>query len=50
MNEFIEMGGYGKFVWSAYAIWLIVMVINYVQPMIREKKTVNELSKRLGLK
>ena len=46
LSEFISMGGYGKFVWSAYGIWLIVMIINYVQPVIRERKTINTLLKK----
>ena len=46
LSKFIDMGGYGAFVWSAYGIWLVVMLINYIQPLMKEKKTINELIKR----
>ena len=46
LSEFINMGGYGGFVWSAYAIWLIVMVLNYLQPRFREQNTIKRLLKR----
>ena len=46
LSEFIDMGGYGTFVWSAYGIWLVVMVINYVQPIMKENKIINDLIKR----
>lgn len=49
VGEFIDMGGHGPFVWSAYAIWLVVMIINYVQPILRERKTINNLLKRHGV-
>lgn len=49
MSEFLDMGGYGEFVWSSYAIWFVVMVINYLQPIIRERKVSRELRKRLKL-
>lgn len=45
-SEFIDMGGYGAFVWSAYGIWLVVMLINFIQPLMKEKKIINELIKR----
>ena len=44
------MGGYGAYVWSSYGIWLIVMVINYIQPKLREKKLLRELKRRQLLK
>lgn len=30
MSEFLAMGGYGSFLWPAYAITLAVLVINVV--------------------
>lgn len=29
-SEFLAMGGYGAYVWSSYAAWFIVMIINVV--------------------
>ena len=50
MIEWLAMGGYGKFVWPAYAIWLVVIVYNYVGAKADEKKYKHELIKRLRLK
>ena len=50
MNDFLHMGGYGLYVWSSYAIWLVVLILNYVLPKTREKKVMNELIRRLRLK
>lgn len=30
MAEFLAMGGYAEFVWSAFALWLVCMVFNIV--------------------
>ena len=43
MNEFLHMGGYAAYVWSAYGIALIVLVANILQPVIARRK----LQKRL---
>ena len=29
MSEFLAMGGYGAYVWSAYGITLVALVLNY---------------------
>ena len=47
MAEFFHMGGYGVYVWSAYAIWLVVMIINVVQPVIRARDTLRRLGRSL---
>jgi heme exporter protein D len=33
MSEFLAMGGYGGYVWSAYAIVLIVLAWDITAPM-----------------
>ena len=34
-SEFISMGGYGAYVWSAYGFAIFVLVINVIIPMRR---------------
>jgi heme exporter protein D len=34
-SEFISMGGYGGYVWSAYGFAIFVLVINVIIPMRR---------------
>ncbi len=46
LNEFIAMGGYGLYVWSSYSICVVVLLINMIQPIMRERKTIAELKKR----
>ncbi len=48
MAEFFHMGGYGAYVWSAYAIWLVVMVVNVVQPAMRARGTLRRLARSLN--
>ncbi len=45
-SAFIEMGGYGLYVWSAYAITLVVFVYNITRPMLMRKQVIRE-QKRL---
>ncbi len=42
-DSFFYMGGYGFYVWSSYGITLVVLVLNYIMPRIREKKLINRL-------
>lgn len=46
MSEFIDMGGYGAYVWSSYGICCILLIINTIQPILRERKTIRDLQKR----
>lgn len=38
MTEFLHMGGYAVYVWSAYAISLAVLIISVLQPVFQNKK------------
>ena len=41
-SAFIEMGGYGLYVWSAYAITFVVFVYNISRPILMRKQVVRE--------
>lgn len=43
MSEFLHMGGYAGYVWSAYGIALIVLTANLLLPVLSNRK----LRKRL---
>jgi heme exporter protein D len=32
MNEFLDMGGYAFYVWTSYALALLVLALNWVLP------------------
>jgi heme exporter protein D len=41
-SAFIEMGGYGLYVWSAYSITLVVIVYNISRPILMRKQVIRE--------
>lgn len=45
MSKFFYMGGYAFFVWSAYALALIVLALNVIGPMRRERELRQELGR-----
>ncbi len=47
LNNFLSMGGYAIYVWSAYGISFIVLFLNITLAIRDEHKTRNEIKKRL---
>ena len=47
MNEFLHMGGYAAYVWSAYGISLVVLVLNIILPIRREQSLLQNIRKKL---
>ena len=48
MTEFLEMGGYGLYVWSAYGLSLVVLVLNVVAARIRNSAVKKEVIRYMG--
>ena len=46
-SEFFNMGGYAFFVWTSYALTLIVIVLNVVSPMLQRKKTIARIKRAI---
>ena len=46
LNEFFHMGGYAAYVWSSYAIALVVLLANVVAPMRQRRKLFTQLARR----
>lgn len=46
INDFIQMGGHGYYVWSAYLISLIALTWLVVSPLIRRKKFMKEIARQ----
>jgi heme exporter protein D len=38
MKEFLHMGGYAAFVWSAYGIACLVLIVSLILPLLENKK------------
>ena len=46
MAEFLHMGGYGAYVWSAYGIALVVLLVNLAAPVLSLKRLLSQLARR----
>ena len=47
-SEFFHMGGYAFFVWTSYALTLIVIVANIVAPMLQRKKVISRIKRAIN--
>ena len=47
MSDFFGMGGYAAYVWSAYAVFLIVLVFDALAPVWQRRKALRALGARL---
>lgn len=47
MHDFFAMGGYGAFVWPAYAVFLIVLLADALMPLWHRRRALRELRRRL---
>jgi len=45
-SEFLHMGGYGYYVWSAYGLAAAVLAWNAILPVQREKSLLRDLASR----
>ncbi len=48
LETFLEMGGYARYVWPSYGLTLIVLVLNLVLPMRRERALRRHIRQRQG--
>jgi heme exporter protein D len=46
-SEFFNMGGYAFFVWTSYALTLIVVVANVVSPIMQRKKVITRIKRAI---
>lgn len=42
--EFILMGGYAFYVWTAYGIAFVVLLVNLIMPIVQRKQFLRELA------
>ena len=48
MSPFLAMGGYAAYVWPAYAVFLVVLLADFISPMLRRRRNLRELRARLA--
>ena len=46
-SEFFHMGGYAFYVWTSYALTLIVVVANIVSPIMQRKKAIKRIKRAI---
>jgi heme exporter protein D len=46
LSEFFSMGGYATFVWSSYALTLVVLVVNWWLPRQQHKQNLKKLKRQ----
>ena len=46
LAEFFHMGGYAGYVWSSYAIALLVLVMNVMAPVLQRRRLISQLARR----
>jgi heme exporter protein D len=44
-SEFFNMGGYAFFVWTSYALTVVIVVANIVSPLIQRKKIIARIKR-----
>ena len=47
MSEFFHMGGYAFYVWTSYILVLVVMLANFIIPIQREKKLLQQIVRQI---
>ena len=46
LQTFLHMGGYAPYVWSSYAIAVVLLVLNIVLPQRAERAALRRLARR----
>jgi len=47
MADFFHMGGYGAYVWAAYAFFAVVLIADAVTPLWQRRNTLRDIAARL---
>jgi len=47
LTEFLDMGGYGFYVWTSYGISLLVLVINVILPTRQKTKLLADIARKI---
>ncbi|OOG38196.1 heme exporter protein CcmD [Rhodanobacter sp. C05] len=45
---FFKMGGYAAYVWPAYAVFFIVLIVDSIAPRLRRRRVLRELRARIA--
>ena len=45
-GEFLHMGGYAFYVWTSYGIAAIVLLVNFIIPIQRRRKLLDQIQRQ----
>jgi heme exporter protein D len=48
LHAFFSMGGYAIYVWPAYGVFFIVLLIDWLAPQLRRRRLLRELRARIA--
>lgn len=48
LHTFFAMGGYAAYVWPAYAVFFVVLIADYLAPIMRRRGVLRELRGRMA--
>jgi heme exporter protein D len=48
LQSFFAMGGYAAYVWPAYGVFFVVLLIDWLAPQRRRRRTLRELRGRMA--
>jgi heme exporter protein D len=46
LTTFFAMGGYALYVWPSYAVFVLVLLADYLAPRLRQRRLLRELQRR----
>jgi heme exporter protein D len=46
LTTFFAMGGYALYVWPSYAVFVLVLLADYLAPGLRRRRLLRELARR----
>ncbi len=49
MQEFLHMGGYAFYVWSSYALALVILLATLISPILRRRQLLRRLADKISL-
>lgn len=48
MDDFLAMGGYAWYVWPAYVVFFVVLLADYLAPLLQRRRILRELRGRIA--
>ena len=48
LQSFLAMGGYAMYVWPAYGVFFIVLLIDWLAPQFRRRRVLRQLRARMA--